>query len=370
MIKTILDYGATLYKNNKEALDGQVSSHQAIQDMLDDTGHAVLPPYGSLYHGDSVFGWHDRSSITSLGQSNKGLSIVTDKPISMFIPVQKRNVIKGFTAYYVGDKITEECAVVRLGGDERNIGGIYYKSNGTPFHRYPNRTSAIGHDFDFDMQGDENYYISATTNRAIKNPNFIENGNAHGVWVDYDNETEDKYSCLHWIKIRGDWNCINTGLKITKRKGSSQSMNNLDLKVDINAARMYADIHGTLNRSTIIINGQEKPTLGFNENAIWSESKREYIDPNRYDNEEWQVPMFYIEGSAMNCGIFAYDRHSKSKKGRGRHKIKGQYHVKGLNLTFPLLVDENNIRVDADFNDSTFRQDSVIKSIAGIRINE
>ena len=368
MIKTILDYGAKLYKHNDEALDGQVSSHQAIQDMLDDVGTATLPNYGSLFMGDSVFGWYERGVVNSLGYGNRSVSLVTDKPISMFVPIHNRNIISGFTAYYVGDKITEECAVVRLGGDERNIGGIHYKPNGKPYNRWENRTTAIGHNFDFDLLGDRKYYESATGSNSTVNPKFIENGNAHAVWVDYDNDTEDNTSNFHWIKIRGDWSYINTGIKITKRKGSKQAMNNLDMKVKIDGARMYADIHGTLNRSTIIINGQERSTLGFNENIPYINNQ--YIDPNKYDQEEWQVPMFYIEGSALNCGIYAYDRKNKSKMGRGRHKIKGQYHVRGLNLIFPLLVDENYIKVDADFNDSTFRQNSVIKSIAGVRINE
>ena len=106
---TILDYGATRYKSNNHALDGQRDSAQAINDMIDDVGVAVLPAFGSI-------------------------NLITEKPIKMFRPIHNRQDIRGFTAYFFGEK---GGAVVYAGGKHK--GGLDIHKNGKEYHHWYNR---------------------------------------------------------------------------------------------------------------------------------------------------------------------------------------------------------------------------------------
>ena len=257
--KTILDYGAILYNTIEEAEVG-ISCHVAIQNMLDEKGVAILPPYGFLNISDSVILWNERAKVLSFGHCN----LVTTKPISMFLPLNINQSISGFTAWYRGNEITEECAVVRLGGDDRNIGTPIYDVDRDYQHKHfwKRRTRSLMLNLDFDMEGDQRYYTKRTrpTSKYLKS--FVK-GNAHAVWINFADENEHAYSYCSEAVIRGTWNWINTGIKINKRV-PTQTLNTFDIDVKIWGAKKFVDIDG-INFSKITFKGQEREMLGENE---------------------------------------------------------------------------------------------------------
>jgi len=148
--KTILDYGATIYKTKNQALDGAKDSSGAIADMLEDLGTAVLP-LGCFSLDNSTRLYRQGDNITSLYGDNKSVGLVTTKPINMFMPTHKAQKVSGFTAYYVGKDITKECAVVKVGGNHE--GAIDLRKDKTEYHKWKNRTRANGNIYDFDFIG-------------------------------------------------------------------------------------------------------------------------------------------------------------------------------------------------------------------------
>ena len=301
---TVLDYGATLYKTKEDAVNG-VSSHQALQSMLDETGCALLPAYGWIKLDDTVILFKEGDCVKSLGGSNKGLNIISTKPISMFLPIEGWQVIQGFTAWYVGDKITEECAVVRLGGDDRNTGGIYMNWDTQKYEkRWPRRTKSNKCIFDFDFIGDRHYYYGKNqTSPYADNPNFVKGGNAHAFWIDFGEENESDYSFWQGGEIRGRWQHVNTGIKITRKKPSSQTINTFDIKVKIDGAKQYAFIEHC-NHGDLEILGQDMMNLD--------------------DDEKATVRPFEITGGSIRSDIYIYDL---------THDKWGNYFVDGLDVT-------------------------------------
>lgn len=355
-MKTILNYGAVLYNSDEEALKGAISSHGAISDMIEDVGHAVLPSYGSLYMGDSVLMFSDGDSVTSLGQSNRGVNLVTDKPISMFLPIAPNCYIKGFTAWYYGPNITEECAVVRLGGDERNIGQWDVMLNGRRKRRWPRRTSAQGHRYDFDIEGHRLHALSAI-NRGDPNPDFVKNYGVHGVWVDYTEKDEHDSSSLHDMRISGKWSYVHTALKINKRDDSNQSMNTIEADLKLIGAKQIANISG-LGMSRIKIDYQTQPLLEFKPD-----------NPFHPTVEENALPIYEVSGGAMQWDVFTWDLHT-NKMPRGVHNKKGQLHVRNLDLTgYNNLrnINPNEWYIFADFNDSILANHSSVVTLKGLK---
>lgn len=308
--KTVLDYGAKLYATKDEALNGE-SFHKAGQKMLDETGTCLLPPYGWMKLDDSIFLWNSGDSVQSLGQGNKGLRIVANKPISMFFPINEFQQITGFTAHYVGNKITKECAVVQMGGDERNIGGSYYNSDldKTTSHFWTRRTRVNKLFLDFDFVGEQRYYYSLKSSSPYgPNPNFVENGNAHGVWINYNDELESEHSHCHGMKVRGIYKFVNTAVKI-ERRIKTQSLNTFDIDLTVWGARQFCNIKD-INFSKIKIMGEE-------------------IIGCLSDTEINTLPLFEVSGGSLCSDIFVYDVGDGSKN---RHRKKGEYNVNRLDL--------------------------------------
>lgn len=336
--RTVLDYGAKVYSTIDDALNGE-SFHEAGQKMLDKTGTCLLPPYGWMKLDDSIFLWKSGDSIQSLGQGNKGLRIVATKPISMFLPINEFQEIRGFTAYYVGDKITKECGVVRAGGDDRNVGGSYYNrdTGNTTEHFWARRTRINRLILDFDIVGDARYYWSRRQSSPYnKNDRFIENGNVHGFWVNYDDNLESDHSHCHDVKIKGTYAFVNTPIKIN-RKSKTQSLNTFDIDLSVWGARQFCNIKG-INFSKIQIMGQE--ILGCTS-----------------DTENKELPLFEVSGSSIKSNIFIYDLYDGREN---RHKKKGQYNVSRLDLQgyYSLLNDwytnpQGTKILNADLNEST-----------------
>ena len=261
-VKTIVDYGAKSYKWKWDAVDN--SCHNAMLDMLDDVGCVVLPEYGSFNHEGLVPMFKVGSSISSLSNTNRNVNLVSTKPISMFLPIHQYQTIKGFTASYLGNGIDKECAVVQLGGSELNIGGENYNSdvhikNGDNYeilpHFWARRTQSQDLTVDIDFHGDKRYY-----NYSTNNPDsFVENGNAHVVWVNFDEENEHNKSFCQGMRIKGIWKWVNTGVKIRRREGT-QTLNTFDIAVKIWGARKFLDIED-INFSRIKMMGQERAML-------------------------------------------------------------------------------------------------------------
>lgn len=355
--KTIIDYGAVVYNSRLEAINGKDSS-KAIQDMVDDVRVAVLPPCGWIKNEKSTVLYRSGESVVSLGQGNRSVNLISTKPIDMFLPVYRNHDIKGFTAWYIGKKITKECAVVRYGGVPLPHGAIYewYNIDHTVREQktWHQRTQCISNDLDFDFEGDDNYIKSRETSSPYNyNKTFIENSGAHGVWIDYSANIEHAASYFHFTKIRGNWRNINTGLKITKKDASSQSLNTLDFKVSIWGFRQVCNIQSG-NLFKIKILGQHQYMLNWNPDNFEDENM-----------EEYKIPAFEINGAMMHCDIFNYDRGSGKKS--GTNKIRGQYDVnkldtQGLNNLGSWAGD--NIRhIDADFSKSTIINHSVVDSL-------
>ena len=287
---TILDYGAKVYKSKDDALNGKSSSN-AIQKMVDDLGYAILP-FGWMKHDEPVIMYGKGQSIIGQGQGNKGVNLITNKSINLFRPIHANQEIRGFTAHYVGDK-TKECAVIYLGSEHK--GGLNSKNGSELYHRWKNRNQNVANYWDFDFEGDYN---------------------ANPIWINYEKESDDLYSCFHMTKIRGFWRKVDTGIKIN-RKAKTQSMNTLNVDVYIWGYNKMADIRG-INFSKINIMGQLSKNI---------------------DNE-----LFYVEGEQLKGNIFTYVESYKYKK--------GNYHVKDLDLSgyFDLLPYKPTLQVN--LNDS------------------
>ena len=94
---------------------------------------------------------------------------------------------------------------------------------------------------DIDFEGDEGYMRRYRSGSNL-NPDYIENYGAHVVWVDYEDEGENTNSHLHKSTFKGYWRFVNNGVKITKRQGSRQSLNGLEIYAKIWGAKKFADI--------------------------------------------------------------------------------------------------------------------------------
>jgi hypothetical protein len=261
--KTILDYGAKLYLTKQDAINGE-SCHNAIQNMLDEVGMAILPPYGWLKNEETTILWKDYDMITTpFGKVN----MISTKPISMFLPLNRHQTIQGFRAWYVGPDIVEECAVTRLGGDSRNIGAENHSiDTGITRPHYRNRrTNSVNLTLNYDFVGDARYYTKRGNPNSKHYNDFIQNGNAHGLWINYDEPNEDEYSHCHGLNVKGDWTYINTGIKI-KRKFSTQSINTIDANVKIWGARKFIDVND-VNFCKFKIMGQESRMINLDEDV-------------------------------------------------------------------------------------------------------
>lgn len=327
--KTVLDYGAKLYLTKEAAIAGE-SFHEAGQKMLDETGTCLLPPYGWMKLDDSVIMWYPHNAVKSLGFGNKGLNIVANKPISMFIPLTANQQITGFTAWYIGGEIKQECSVVKI-GDSRNT-GAYLQNRDTDYwwKSWPHKTQINDLLLDFDFSGDGKYYCSRKMNHPYDyNENFVPNGNAHAVWVDFDREDEDIYSHCHNVKVRGYWSYVNTGIKITRKSNSEQSLNTFDIDVTIWGARQFCNIKG-IDFGTIKIMGQEQDMLN------WNHLDPLYANSNKQDWEEFTVPLWEVQGSSLKSQIFIYDVHKGDGVTGWRsavHQVNGQYNVNLLDAS-------------------------------------
>lgn len=299
--KTIVDYGAIIYSSKEAALKGKESCHVAIHTMVSELGSAVLPPYGWFYIDETVVLWRNRDNITSLNQGNNGVNLVTDKPIDMFLLTNNEQEIRGFTAWYIGSGITKECAVVRIGGDSRNIGGLYVGPTGKEVHFRPRRTNGVGINVDINFQGDKKFSMMVDHTGRTLNPHFIKNYGAHVVWVNYEDIDESTFSHLHLSSFKGFWQNVNTGIKITRRKDSKQSLNTIEIDAKIWGANQFFDISG-INFSKIKIIGQEQKT---------------YSDIDKKN-------LFKLIGGRINFDVFIYDVGGK----RG-----GQVDVKDIKIS-------------------------------------
>ncbi len=151
--RTIEDYGAVVYKNERDALAGK-SSSDAIMEMINDVGTAILP-VGFIRHDLEQYLYKPFESV--IGQETV---IVSDKPNNMFRPVHFGHTIKGFTAKYYGPDIID-CAVVFGGGS--HLGGIDIRRDGvSEYHHWPNRTRILMNRYEFDFVGDKTYALSRT----------------------------------------------------------------------------------------------------------------------------------------------------------------------------------------------------------------
>ena len=152
--KTILDYGATMYTNYTDCVNGKDSS-KAIQDMADDVGRAILPPYGWFKNEKTTVFKKQGQGIVSLGSGNRGVHLISTKSIDMFKPIYFNQEVSGFTAWYVGKHITKECAVVRFGGVPviRPRKEKYLKDFTVKESNSWERTQSIGTTLDFDFEG-------------------------------------------------------------------------------------------------------------------------------------------------------------------------------------------------------------------------
>ena len=300
--KTIIDYGAKWYKTKEEALKGKESSHDAIRKMVNDVGTALLPCSGWFYidHSTTLFRTRDAiyskcKGIEYYSIGNKGVNIITDKPIDMFVITNEEQEVSGFTAWYVGPDI-KQCAAVRIGGNPSNIGAEYKNEflNSTIPHFRPRRTNAFGIKVDIDFVGDQRFAKRVDHTDRKDNPNFIENYGAHAVWVNYDEENENQHSHFHFANIRGYFKYVNTGIKIDRRPGSKQSLNTFDIDLKIFGARKFADIKG-VNFGSIKIIGQEK-----------------YMTDDSVD-------LFNVQGGTMRSDIWIYDVGGRRE---GIYKVK------------------------------------------------
>lgn len=325
--KTIIDYGAVMYPSKEAALEGKVSSHTAILNMIKDLGSAVFPPYGWYYINETVVLWRNRDSVTSLNQGNNGVNLVTDKPISMFLLTNNEQEIRGFTAWYVGPNITKECAVVRIGGDSLNIGGLYITTKGKEINFRPRRTNGVGLNIDVDFQGDIRYSMRVDHTGKNENPNFINNYGAHVVWVNYDEEKESTNSHLHLSSFKGFWRNVNTGIKISRRKDSKQSLNTIEIDAKIWGANQFFDISG-INFSKIKIIGQEK---------------KSYSDIDK-------KKLFELKGGRINFDVFIYDVGGK----RWGHVDVSDIRISGLAEMSIYWRNEKPRVPNTNFKNSTF----------------
>ena len=244
------DYGATVYKTEQEALNGR-SSTNAINDMKDDVGKAVLPDYGYLKHDGEIFLYKEGDSVIG------GCHLVSDTNNNMFRPINHRHKLKGFTAI-----MKNGGSVVYAGGEHKGAININGK------HQWWNRTQIYGNEYDFD---------------------FISNYTATPIRLDFTKEVEGQwgfYSHAHMTKIRGLWKGVDTGLVIHKKE-NYQSMNTFDIDVKIIGYNKMADIRG-INFSEINIMGQLLKDTG---------------------------ELFYIKGSELKGNIFTYVEGHKYEKG-------------------------------------------------------
>lgn len=257
MGKTILDYGATLYKTKTEAETGW-SSSSAIQDMINDVYIAVLPDYGFIKHNKEVFLYREGESVIG----NGGCALVNNHDTNMFRPINHRHKIKGFTAY-----LDNGGSVVYVGGAHD---GIAYARGG---HQWPNRTQILANVWDFDC-------ISNYTGTPIR--------------LEYSKEVTGTYgdnSHFHNTKIRGYWENVDNGIIINKKDNSGQSINTFDIDVSIRGFNKIADIRGF------------NAKINFGKIRIMAQLLK--------DTGE----LFYVQGSQLNGDIFCYTESHNFEKG-------------------------------------------------------
>lgn len=329
--KTIIDYGATAYTSKKEALKGKKSSHTAIRKMLDEHGVAILPAYGWFYFDETTILWRERDVIYSLGKGNRGVNLVTDKPVSMFLITNNEQEIKGFTAWYIGKEITKQCAVVQIGGDARNIGAISKTPMGKIQHFRPRRTNAVGVNLDFDFVGDERYSIAFDKWAKIKNnPNYIKNYGAYSVWVNFDEENEHRFSHFQDSSIKGRYRFVNTGLVINK-KDRTQSINSLDVDVKIRGARQFLNVQG-IDLSKIKLKAQHQFMV----------SKEEAKKLRTFELKN---------SSSVHFDRMEYDRSTYGRVKRGLIDVEN-LKVDGYK-TLKNLIYQGKVHLDADLSKRT-----------------
>lgn len=339
--KTILDYGAVMYGSKEEALKGRKSIHIAEQNMLDEVGIVVYPPYGWYFKNKPLKMWRRWDNVTSLGNSNRGVHIVTDESNAMFLPFNEYQEIKGFTAHYVGPNI-KDCAVILYGSPE-NLGGIEI-NKGKEFNKWARRTRALEHNLDFIVVGDAEYYRSRSITYPYPyNENYIEGGNVHGIIIDYSDEMEDEHSFVQGMNAKILAIDVNTPLTI-KRRISTQAINTSNFDLTVLGARMFYDIDW-LSTSKLTVRGQEYRTLNY--------SPKGYDGLNMSDFEEWNTPQAYLKGKNIHADVKIDDREKRGGEA-GRHKLKRQYHVDGLIVSG--WNDINGFPDDAEYNISKIRK--------------
>ena len=218
------------YNNKENALNG-VDSSEAIQEMVDELGYCKLPN-GWIKHEGTIILYKEGNAV--YGENNKTCNLVTTKPNKMFRPIHNKQEIKGFTSHFTGEK---GGSVIYVGGEHK--GGIDLNRNGKEYNHWYNRTRLVGNVWNFDVEG---YY------------------NVTPIDLDFNNEAKGQwgyYSRLHFTKIRGHYKGVDTGLLIKKKANSNQSINTLDIDVNIWGANKFIDIDG-INFSKIRFMGQEK----------------------------------------------------------------------------------------------------------------
>ncbi len=82
----------------EEVLEHKISCHMAEQEMLDHVGTVMFPEFGVFYKNESVKMWRAEDVISSLGKSNRSVTVVTDKPIDMYLPFNEFQEKGGFMA--------------------------------------------------------------------------------------------------------------------------------------------------------------------------------------------------------------------------------------------------------------------------------
>ena len=297
LLATSILIGQTRYDTKAEALNGKVDSSADIQQLVNETGIAVLDA-GWYYLNESIYLYKKRDAVVGSGQGNKGINFIVDRGFKVFRPVSENTDLIGFTVHsiYTG---TDKVEVVYIGAEHIGVAGL--NADNSMYHIRPNKTTILGSTFDFDVIGDKY------------------NSNVIPFTVDYSNTLEDDVSHFHFTKIRGYWKWINLGIKINRRV-STQSMNTLDIDVYIAGYNKMADIKG-INFSKIRIMGQLLKNTG---------------------------ELFYIEGAQLNCDIFTYTEHWNFSK--------GNYHVTDLNLSGYFDILPYPAEVQCLLNNSTIRE--------------